>query len=347
MKLGLYNFYRACNNNQMFENTSAGLGDDLGYTGVHMARRFKELGIGLATIDTAPLESFDAVVFLDYPTKLNPYFRRLVKMGTIPIYLALFESEAVRPDNWNRANHEPFKKVFTWHPAWADGKKYIRMWMPHKLPDPEPYAPSTAAKFCCLIASQKYTWVKQELYSERLRAIRWFEKNHPEEFDLYGQRWDRYYLKGRLSLLNPVLARVYKQFPWLPRHRPFPSARGDVPAKRPVMRQYKFSICYENASYPGWLTEKMLDAMFAGSVPVYQGDPEVANTVPTGAFIDKRQFKDYDTLYRYMKGMSSSEYEGYRQAIHGFVHGEKIKPLGADAFIDMILREVVNPTRNN
>ena len=56
------------------------------------------------------------------------------------------------------------------------------------------------------------------------------------------------------------------------------------------MRQYRFSICYENASYPGWLTEKMLDAMFAGSVPVYLGDPEVAKLVPTEAFIDKRLF---------------------------------------------------------
>ncbi len=342
MNLGFYNFYRECNQNRMFENASAELGDDLHYPSMHMAQRLKALGHGVATIDTAPLESFDAVVFYDYPTRLSSYFRRLVKSGDKPLYLILFESPAVRPDNWNRANHAPFKKVFTWHPAWADGRKYIRMHMAHKLPQFAPYASSQAGKFCCLIASQKYSWVPEELYSERLRAIRWFERNHPDEFDLYGQRWDRFFFRKRLSLINPVLALLYKKCPWLPRRRLFPSARGSVPSKRDVMRQYRFSICYENASYPGWLTEKMLDAMFAGSVPIYLGDPEVAKLVPTEAFIDKRDFPDYDALYRRLKGMSQADYEGYRRAIHNFVHGELIKPLGAEAFAEMFLREIIN-----
>jgi hypothetical protein len=347
MKLGFYHFYRENNKNRMFQNASVGIGDDLGYPSVYMAEYFKERGLGLATIDTAPLESFDAVVFLDYPTKLNPYFRRLLKRGDIPMYLVLLESPAVRPDNMNRANHAPFQKIFTYCPGWADGKKYIRMHIPNKLPPYEPYAPSAADKFCCLIASQKYTWVEGELYSERLRAIRWFEKNHPGEFDLYGQRWDRFYFKKRLSILNPVLARLYTLCPWLPKREDFPSAKGSVTTKREIMRQYKFSICYENLSYPGYLTEKILDAMFAGCVPVYQGDPEVAGIIPADAFIDKRQFRDYESLYRYMKGMTAEEYEGYRRAIHKFVHGDGIKPLGAAAYTEMIMREVVHPLLKN
>jgi hypothetical protein len=31
-----------------------------------------------------------------------------------------------------------------------------------------------------------------ELYSKRVEAIKWFEKNHPEDFDFYGIGWDRY-----------------------------------------------------------------------------------------------------------------------------------------------------------
>jgi len=48
-----------------------------------------------------------------------------------------------------------------------------------------------------------------------------------------------------------------------------------------------------------------------------------------------------------MKGMSQAEYEGYRQAMHKFVHGELIKPLGAEAFTDMILREIINTHKSN
>lgn len=343
MKIGFHSFYRRFNRNRLFETADCGIGDDLGYPFVQMARHFREQGWGLATIDTEPLESFDAVVFLDHPTLVNPWFRRLARDKRVPIHLVIFESPAVRPDNWSRWNHSPFTKVFTWHPAWVDGKKYIRMHLPNKLPDYAPYAVSTADKFCCLIASQKYTWAKEELYTERVRVIRWFEKHHPDEFDLYGQRWDRYYFPGKLSLANPVLARLYEKFPWLPRRSDFPSARGSVSSKRTVLRQYRFCICYENAVYPGYVTEKMLDAMFAGCIPIYQGDPEVTRLVPANTFIDKRQFSGYEDLYRYLKGMSIREYEGYRQAIHGFVHGEAIRPLGSDAFVDMIVREVVNP----
>lgn len=342
MNLGFYNFYRQHNQNRMFENTSADIGDDMLYPGVYMAKRLREMGHGVATIDTAPLESFDAVVFLDYPTKFNPYFRRLVNSGDKPIYLLICESPALRPDNWKRANHAPFRKVFTWSPGLADGNKYIRMRLPFKLPDFSPYAPSQAPKFCCLIASQKYSWVREELYSERVRAIRWFEKNHADEFDLYGQRWDRFFFQRKMSILNPVLNEIYKRCPWLPRRRLFPSARGSIAAKRDILPRYRFSICYENASYPGWLTEKMLDPMFVGCVPIYLGDPEVTKFVPKEAFIDKRKFADYDSLYSYLKGMSEAEYEGFRQAIHSFVHSEAIKPTGPEAFTQLILREVIN-----
>ena len=211
---------------------------------------------------------------------INSYFRRLVKNGNRPIYLVMCESPAVRPDNWIISNHAPFRKVFTWSPALVDGRKYFRMRMPFKLPDFAAYEASQADKFCCLIASQKYSWVSQELYTERVRAIRWFEKNHPGEFDLYGQRWDRFFFQKKLSIVNPVLNLIYRKFPWLPRRQRFPSARGSVAIKRDILRQYKFSICYENASYPGWITEKILDPMFAGCVPIYQGDPEWPNSFP-------------------------------------------------------------------
>lgn len=343
MKLGFYNFYRENNNNRMFRTADCGIGDDLGYPFIHLAQYFQVRGWGLATIDTEPLENFDAVVFLDYPTLLNPWFRRLVREKRVPIHLVIFESPAVRPDNWIRRNHAPFTKVFTWHPDWVDGKKYIRMHIPNKLPDPRPYSPSTAEKFCCLIASQKYSWSKKELYTERVRCIRWFEQNHPTEFDLYGQRWDRFYLPGMLSWANPVLARLYATFPWLPRWRRFPSARGSIASKRAVLQQYRFCVCYENATYPGYLTEKLLDAMFAGCVPIYCGDPEVTKLIPANTFIDKRLFPDYGSLYRYLKGMTNQEYEGYRQAIHSFLHSEAVHPLGTDSFVGMIVRNVVEP----
>lgn len=38
------------------------------------------------------------------------------------------------------------------------------------------------------------------------------------------------------------------------------------------LKNYKFNICFENSSYPGYLTEKLFDAFAAKCVPIYWGD---------------------------------------------------------------------------
>ena len=84
MRLGFYNFYKQYNQNRMFLDPAGDLGDDLLYPSVYLARHLKTLGHEVATIDTAPLNSFDAVIFLDHPTFLNSYLRQLQRQGNIP-----------------------------------------------------------------------------------------------------------------------------------------------------------------------------------------------------------------------------------------------------------------------
>ncbi|RDU64914.1 alpha-1,3-fucosyltransferase, partial [Helicobacter didelphidarum] len=38
------------------------------------------------------------------------------------------------------------------------------------------------------------------------------------------------------------------------------------------LKDYKFNICFENSSYPGYLTEKLFDAFEANCIPIYWGD---------------------------------------------------------------------------
>lgn len=341
MYLGFYNFYRSYNGNRMFTDPSSPIGDELGYPTFYLAKKLSELGHRVSTIDTDDLKKFDAIVFLDYPTRLNPYFRKLVQEKFQKIYLFLLESPAIRPDNWNKSNHQPFRKIFTWNPTWVDNKKYFRFHLSNKLPESQPYISSGARKFCCTIASHKYGKHPNEIYSERVQAIRWFEKNHPAEFDLYGIGWDRFFLKS-VPLANPVLSLAYRKFPWLPRWKKFPSHRGPVKSKRAILQQYKFSICYENSIFPGYLTEKIFDALFAGCVPVYLGDPEVEKSIPSNAFVDKRNFATYAALFDFLKNMTASEYENYRAAIHKFVFGAAIYPFGAEAFADLVAQQIIN-----
>jgi len=58
------------------------------------------------------------------------------------------------------------------------------------------------------------------------------------------------------------------------------------------LQDYKFHICFENSSYPGYLTEKLFDAYAAGCIPIYWGDTSLREI--EGAM---RESNDTDRLY--------------------------------------------------
>ena len=61
-------------------------------------------------------------------------------------------------------------------------------------------------------------------------------------------------------------------------------------------RSFRFSIAFENASLPGYTTEKLLDALVAGTVPIYWGNPRVGDDVPPGAYINAHDFASLAAL---------------------------------------------------
>ena len=64
-------------------------------------------------------------------------------------------------------------------------------------------------------------------------------------------------------------------------------------AKIDFLSARKFNICFEPYSYPGYTTEKILHAFYAGTVPIYWGNPLVTSDFNKDAFISAHQ---YDTL---------------------------------------------------
>lgn len=60
------------------------------------------------------------------------------------------------------------------------------------------------------------------------------------------------------------------------------------------MRQYKFSIAFENSRYPGYTTEKILHAFAAGTVPIYWGNPRIAEDFNPKSFINCNNYPDLD-----------------------------------------------------
>lgn len=325
----------------MLTDPSSTIGDNLMYPFFYLAQQLEKLGHKSATIDTDNIENFDAVVFLEFPTLKNKYFRQLLKLGRDNMYLLIFESPLIKPDNLDLKNHKYFKKIFTWTDELVDNKKYFKINYSHKIPEKLDFDINKKGKLCAVISGNKLTPHPKELYSERIRAIRWFEKNHPEDFDLFGMGWDRYNFQGnflginiarlnRLAFLAKMLAPNY------------PSYKGKIKSKNETYKKYKFSICYENIEgFPGYITEKIIDCFFAGCVPVYLGAPNITDHIPENTFIDKRNFHSYEDLYKYLKNMSNEKYAEYLEAIKNFIRSEKFYPFTAEYFAETLMREII------
>lgn len=64
------------------------------------------------------------------------------------------------------------------------------------------------------------------------------------------------------------------------------SHAGKWSRKREFLSGYKFTVAFENSSAPGYHTEKILDPMLAGSIPIYWGDPGIARQFNPRSFIN-------------------------------------------------------------
>jgi hypothetical protein len=178
------------------------------------------------------------------------------------------------------------------------------------------------------------------LYSERVRAVRWFEANAPREFDLIGTEWDHLLLPGRLSFLNFLLRAVYRKvrlFDRIKFHR-FPSFIGPtVKSLQQTLMDYRFSFAYETSVEKDWISEKLFDRFFAGCVPIYYGAPNVTDYVPANTFIDKRDFT-YEQLYHYISKMPERDYNGYLEAAQGYLRSAAMRPFTPEGYVEMFIR---------
>ncbi|MFA4746596.1 glycosyltransferase family 10 [Helicobacter pylori] len=67
-----------------------------------------------------------------------------------------------------------------------------------------------------------------------------------------------------------------------------------VENKSEFLSQYKFNLCFENSQGYGYVTEKIIDAYFSHTIPIYWGSPSVAKDFNPKSFVNVCDFKDFD-----------------------------------------------------
>ena len=88
--------------------------------------------------------------------------------------------------------------------------------------------------------------------------------------------------------------------------------------KYEFQKQYKFSIAFENSSTSGYTTEKILQAFAAGTIPIYWGNPRVAEDFNPCSFINCHEYGNYDEVIEKVKEVDNDD-EMYLQYIQSAI----------------------------
>jgi hypothetical protein len=78
-------------------------------------------------------------------------------------------------------------------------------------------------------------------------------------------------------------------------------------SKYETLSHYRFNLCFENSIFPGYYTEKPLQAWAGGCVPLYFSDRWFSRDFNTKAFINRIDFSTLDDFVRHVAYVNQSE----------------------------------------
>ena len=274
-------------------------------------------------------------IFLDMPKRP---ISKIINLKKTKSLLLLREGEHIIKINFDYKRHKDFTNILTWKKKLIDNKKYFFMNCGRSYkPRDKLQINYDRRSLCTIINSNLRSNNKNELYSHRLKVIKWFENYHLKDFDLYGYGWDKLsiFLGNRKIISTHIFGNPRKSFKGTPRD------------KISTLSKYKFCICFENGIIESHIDEKIIDCFNARVIPIYYGAPDIKEFVSEKCFIDFRRFNNLDEMYDFMISMTKKEYLRYISNIENYLLCENYKKyFSIESWADSVQKRVLALTKN-
>jgi hypothetical protein len=342
---------------------AAGAGDNAFEPFVHLRAALQARGIEVHTADMLDSRRPSGrTVNVYISLGLRERYARLARRSDVRLSgFFAFECPIVLPALYGDLHRigDRFKRVFSYsteealHPFLRGPVNLTRFMLPQSFDDVHRRIwERRDRQFIVAVNANKLTRLKvNELYTERLRAIEFF--NRYDEIDLYGLGWDL--PPGRIGTRLPRSAtRLERRLrgAWESARPPADPLRvatreawrGATSRKDLTLGGYKFAVCFENSILEGWITEKIFDCFYAGTVPIYLGAPDVERWIPPECFVDMRQFEGYEELREFLLTLTDDQIEAYRLAARDFLRSERFRPFSKQTFAELVGRLVEEDT---
>lgn len=256
-----------------------------------------------------------SAIYFDYSWRYAAKDPFLARIPYEKRSLALIEPANINPSLYfipfyrNR-----FKTIFTWDERLLRRSKSF---IPINVPvgaEPSKYRDNplqidfSQKKFLIAVSRNCKSYMPQSTYRTRAKAYKFFADHLSDEFDLFGYGWSADTVS---SYRGPIA--------------------GEWDDKVSAMANYKFAVCFENnASQPGYISEKILDCLCARCVPIYYGSLGIEKRIPKDCYIDFRDFNSFTKVLEFIKGLSAKDYSKYLSAIDRFMHSDALDFFSTD-----------------
>lgn len=320
----------------------------------------KEEGMEVVTGDVALLNiqsnKWKASDILVIQEELAVHADQLINMGARPLVLLCLESPVYAREFYaelfEQSNKFKNRILFrgTFEKASANGVNHIAYFPSFSEGIVKRILPWNERKFLVMVAANKYWKVIRPLHREiasRIRDLFFLKKSHltqslitqqlhdkrlelieffgsKQSLDLYGGGWGNLKIlpKTWQYKLNLIIKNLNPQ---------------RCENKQEIISHYKFNLCFENMSYPGYVTEKIIDCFTVGVIPIYIGAPDISDFVPKKLFIDLGDFHNYEDLERYLNTITQEKAMEIINSGFAFLESDSGKNFSFEYFAKKVL----------
>jgi len=125
---------------------------------------------------------------------------------------------------------------------------------------------------------------------------------------------------------------------------------GPVSDKMKFIKSYKFNIAFENSSTRGYTTEKIVEAMSSGTVPIYFGNPSIDLEFNAESFIWLKSENELDQVIERIIHLDRNRDEYEKIRAEKWITGNNIQPIEdvlLNFFIHIFDQDLIDARRVN
>jgi len=340
-----------CRENNIFFNPTDATGAKAHLKYQHLFEFLKNKGINLKTYDLIKnYKALDAAIFVDYPLVPSKKAVDIFNLD-LPKILITDENKYLRPNVWNKENLKFFDYILCNDDDYIDNEKFLKHHAHDHFKDLTLNfeilkKDFTDKKFLSMISWNKKYNHPELNYNERIKVIDWFEKHHPNEFDLFGPNWDEFVFSWDLPLFRRLNSNRFKALRKI-FGKKYSSWKGKINNKVDSIKDYKFVFVFENTnSINGYITEKIFDVFYGGSIPIYLGAKNIKNYISDKCFINLKDFKNLEDLFLYLKSIDSFKYQEMLNEVEKFLNSEQSYSFTTKHFCEKVY-SILSNIKNN